>query len=83
MGRTLRGVTVAVGLTGIFGGCAQSDEAEKWKDKFTKEVNYHYLTQTSKNAEIQKLNDENSKLREEIDTLKRRVAELEKRAPDK
>lgn len=47
-----------------------------WKDKFVKETNYHYQTQTIKNAEIadltgqiDNLNNYNQKLKEKIDAL--------------
>jgi peptidoglycan hydrolase CwlO-like protein len=76
-------VTLALGLTAIAGGCSHSDEAEEWKDKFVKEARYHYQTQQTKSAEIEELQKENSQLREEIDALKRRVAELEKRETNK
>jgi len=74
---------MALGLTAVAGGCAHSDEAEKWKDKFTKEARYHYQTICEKRAEIEELEKENSRLREEIEGLRRRVAELEKRETDK
>ncbi len=54
-----------------------------WKDKFVKEVNYHYQTQHIKNAEIsdlnvqvESLNNYNQKLKEKIDALDNERASL-------
>ncbi len=58
-------------------GCGRS-EAESWKEKFLKEINYHYQTQQIKNAEIVAREIEIVNLKGQIGTLTDRIGALEK-----
>jgi hypothetical protein len=59
-------------------GCHQA-EADHWKRKYTEEVNFHYQTQHIKNAEVSELQLQLKRQAAEIDALKARVAELERK----
>jgi polyhydroxyalkanoate synthesis regulator phasin len=76
-------------LVSALAGCWKA-QAEDWKDKFIREVNYHYQTQQQKNAEIaaRDLEIENQKsfiaaLNEKIAVLEERVRQLERSLEDK